>query len=117
MENITLGREGVSDMDGIAIAEEVGLDKLINSFEDGYNHVILNSSRIFSGTDRVRMLVARALIGQPRLVLTEDLFSGLREDNRVHLLDLLMSKCQNTTLVMVSNNKEIQSRFDTRIEL
>lgn len=117
LENLTLGREGITERDAINMAEEVGLDKLINSFPDGYQHVILNSTRVFSGTDRVRMLVARALIGQPRLVLTEDLFSNLREENRKHLLELLMRKCQNTTLIMVSNNKEIQSMFTERIEL
>ena len=117
IENITLGREGLTAKDAIAIAGEVGLDKLINSFPNSYEHVILNASRVFSGTDRVRMLVARALIGQPRLVLTEDLFSSLREDNRRHLLDLLMAKCQNTTIIMVSSNSEIQSMFTERIEL
>ena len=117
MENMTLGREDVTPEEVIKLAREVGLDTMIQSFEEGYDHVILNSERIFSGTDRVRLLLVRALVGQPRLVLTEDLFSGLRQDNREYLLNWLVEKCENTTLVMVSNNHEIHAKCNEVIEL
>jgi len=45
------------------------------------------------------------------------LFSGLRQDNREYLLNWLVEKCENTTLVMVSNNHEIHAKCNEVIEL
>jgi ABC-type transport system involved in cytochrome bd biosynthesis fused ATPase/permease subunit len=101
----------------IKIAQEVGLDKLILSFPDGYKHVIVNSERVFSGTDRVKLLVARALIDNPKMVFSEDLFSGLRDEHSKHLLNLLLRKCKDKTLVIVSNSKQIIKECDNVLEL
>jgi len=117
IENISLGREGITDDAVINIAQEVGLDKLIQSFPDGYNHLIMNSERVFSGTDRARLLVARALITNPKLVFVEDIFSALREVHSTKLIDFLMTRCKETTLVIVSNNDRIINECDTIIEL
>lgn len=117
IENISLGREGITTEDIIEISNEVGLNKLIESFPNGYNHVIMNADRVFSGTDRVRLLVARALISKPKLVFAEDLFSGLKEDHSTKLLKILLSRCKDTTLILVSNNNVVNKECDTIIEL
>lgn len=117
IENISLGREGVSDEEVIKIAQEVGLDKLIQTFPEGYQHIIMNSERVFSGTDRARLLVARALISNPKLVFVEDIFSGLRAEHAKNLINLLMTKCDSKTLIIVSNNQLVLDKCDTIIEL
>jgi ABC-type bacteriocin/lantibiotic exporter with double-glycine peptidase domain len=117
IENISLGREGISDSDVISIAQEVGLDKLVQSFPEGYHHVVLNSERVFSGTDRVRLLVARALIANPKLVFAEDVFSGLKEEYASKLLLLLLNKCKDKTLVIVSNNERVMNECNNIINL
>ncbi len=117
IENISLGRDGISDDDVVKIAQEVGLDKLILSFSNGYNHFIMNADRVFSGTDRVRLLTARALISNPKLVLAEDLFTGLKEEYSELLLSLLLRRCSDKTLVLVSNSERVKKECDHIIEL
>ena len=117
LENISLGRENVLDKDVIEIIKQVGLDKLIDSFPKGYNHLILNSERVFSGTDRVRLIVARALVNSPKLVFAEDLFSVLKPENGELLLKLLFNYCKDKTLVIVSNNHQVIDECDAVIEL
>lgn len=117
IENISLGREGVTNEAVIAIAKEVGLDRLVQSFPNAYQHVIVNAERVFSGTDRVKLLVARALIACPRLVIVEDVFSGLKNEYAEQLLDIIQHKCKDKTLVMVSNNDRIINMCDTIIKL
>jgi ABC-type bacteriocin/lantibiotic exporter with double-glycine peptidase domain len=117
IENISLGRDDVTDDEVINIAQEVGLDKLIQSFPDGYQHLIMNSERVFSGTDRARLLVARALITKPKLVFVEDIFSSLRQVHSTKLIHFLMNRCRETTLVIVSNNDNVIKECDTIIEL
>jgi ABC-type bacteriocin/lantibiotic exporter with double-glycine peptidase domain len=117
IENISLGRKDVSDADVIKIAQEVGLDRLILSFPNGYNHLIMNADRVFSGTDRVRLLTARALITNPKLIFAEDLFTGLKEEYSELLLKLLLDRCKDKTLVMVSNSERVKKECDNIIEL
>lgn len=117
IENISLGRDNVSDSQVIKMAQEVGLDKLIQTFPDGYQHLIMNSERVFSGTDRVRLLLARALITNPKLIFVEDIFSGLKEENSSFLIDLLMDKCVDKTLVIVSNNSRVIDKCDNTVVL
>lgn len=117
LENISLGREDVTDDEVIAISQEVGLDKLIQSFPDGYHHLIMNSERVFSGTDRARLLIARALITKPKLIFIEDIFTGLRAEHAANLIDLVMRKCKDKTLVIVSNNARVIEKCDNTVEL
>lgn len=116
-ENISLGRDGITDEALVQITEEVGLDKLILSFPNGYNHIIMNANSILSGTDKVRLIMARALVTQPKLVLVEDVFSGLKEENKTSLLELLFHRCKGKTLVMVSNDPSVKKECQTVIEL
>ena len=117
-ENISLGREHISGSAIIQVSKEVGLDGLISSLPNGYSQSIINPERTFSGTDRIRLLVARALVSNPNLVLAEDLFSSLQKDCKESLLDMLFSRCSNnTTLIIISNDAQIQSKCDRVIEL
>lgn len=117
IENISLGREDVTDSEVIEICQQVGLDQLIQSFPEGYHHVILNSERVFSGTDRARLLVARALIANPKIIFVEDIFSGLKAVHAKKLIDILMNQCKDKTFVVVTNNNLILDYCDTTIEL
>ena len=77
----------------------------------------MNADRVFSGTDRVRLLTARALISNPKLVLAEDLFTGLKEEYSELLLSLLLRRCSDKTLVLVSNSERVKKECDHIIEM
>ncbi len=77
----------------------------------------MNADRVFSGTDRVRLLTARALITNPKLIFAEDLFTGLKEEYSELLLRLLLDRCKDKTLVIVSNNERVKKECDNIIEL
>ncbi|MGB0851435.1 MAG: ATP-binding cassette domain-containing protein, partial [Bacteroidia bacterium] len=117
IENISLGRKSVTEKDVIGIAKAVGLDDLITSFPDGYNHLVLNSERVFSGTDRIRLMVARALVCSPKLLVVEDIFSGIRLEDARQLVNLLYEKCEHATMIIASNNEQIKAKSDFVIEL
>jgi len=66
-----------------------------------------------------RVAAARALIGQPDLVIADEPTSALDEDSRAVFLDLLLSSCAaaDTALVFVSHDHRIASRFSRQISL
>ena len=101
----------------IDVTKKVGLAKLVDNLPDSYQHLILNSEHVFSGTDRVRLFLARTMISNPKLVLTEDIFSSLKPENSKLLLDTLFEYCKDKTLIIVSNNEQVIRRCDSVINL
>ncbi|MFT3815839.1 MAG: ABC transporter ATP-binding protein [Acidovorax sp.] len=66
-----------------------------------------------------RVAAARALIGQPELVIADEPTSALDEDRREVFLDLLLSACAaaGTALVLVSHDRRIAGRFARQVSL
>jgi len=66
-----------------------------------------------------RVAAARALIGQPELVIADEPTSALDEDRREAFLDVLLSACRThrSALVFVSHDQRIASRFSRHVLL
>lgn len=66
-----------------------------------------------------RVAAARALIGNPEIVIADEPTSALDEDNRAAFLALLQEECErvDATLVMVSHERSLQSLFDRVIPM
>ncbi|MFT3778393.1 MAG: ABC transporter ATP-binding protein [Ottowia sp.] len=66
-----------------------------------------------------RVAAARALIGQPELVIADEPTSALDEDRREAFLDLLLSACATagSALVLVSHDRRIAGRFARQVAL
>jgi putative ABC transport system ATP-binding protein len=66
-----------------------------------------------------RVAAARALIGQPDLVIADEPTSALDEDRRDAFLDLLLSACASagSALVLVSHDRRIAQRFGRQVLL
>jgi ABC-type transport system involved in cytochrome bd biosynthesis fused ATPase/permease subunit len=50
-------------------------------------------------------------------VFAEDVFSGLKEEYASKLLLLLLNKCKDKTLVIVSNNERVMKECNNIINL
>lgn len=66
-----------------------------------------------------RVAAARALIGQPGLVIADEPTSALDEDRREAFLDLLLAACaaSGSALVLVSHDRRIAERFGRQVSL
>jgi len=77
------------------------------------------SVRDLSVGQQQRVAAARALIGDPALVIADEPTSALDEDRRNSFLDLLLSSCRasGSALVFVSHDQRIAQRFDRQLQL
>ena len=66
-----------------------------------------------------RVAAARALIGQPELIIADEPTSSLDADHRREFIDLLLSECDrvNSTVVFVSHDASLAAHFDVSIDL
>ncbi len=76
-------------------------------------------ARDLSVGQQQRVAAARALIGNPAMVIADEPTSALDENRRDEFLDLLLSSCQatNSALVFVSHDQRMAGRFQRRIAL
>lgn len=66
-----------------------------------------------------RVAAARALIGQPEILIADEPTSALDVDARGAFLDLLLGECSKsgTTLIFVSHDKHLGGHFDRILDL
>ncbi|GAA0396524.1 ABC transporter ATP-binding protein [Cocleimonas flava] len=66
-----------------------------------------------------RVAVARALIGNPEVIIADEPTSALDTDNRDRFLDLLFTESDKhgSTLIFVSHDTQIQHRFNRMVSL
>ena len=66
-----------------------------------------------------RVAAARALIGQPELIIADEPTSSLDANRRREFIDLLLSECSraNSTVIFVSHDASLATHFDSAIDL
>lgn len=66
-----------------------------------------------------RVAVARALIGNPEIVIADEPTSSLDDDVTDKFIELLLKECdeKKTTIIFVSHDKRLAKYFDREVEL
>ena len=117
IENLRLGSIGIG-MDEIQTAlTKVGLlDELLHQPE-GLNLQLKIAGAPLSGNQRTRLLLARALIQRPKLLLIDELFDGLDADSLNQLSAAVLGKSQDWTVVLTTRDHEVTLKCDQIIKL
>ena len=90
-----------------SLAEEMGIgDKLKRNAND------------LSQGERQRAAICRALLPQPKLLLSDEATGNLDPDNKTRILDLLFRAVEehDATLLAVTHDYELLKRFDRIID-
>lgn len=112
IENITMGRESVNFEDVVNASKMVGLHEYIQSMPKGYETYIHPEGIKLPKSRILKIKLARCIIAKPKLLLIEDHFNLLEKKYKEQVLDFLLDKKNQWTLVMVSNDIEIAKKMD-----
>jgi ABC-type bacteriocin/lantibiotic exporter with double-glycine peptidase domain len=116
LENITLGRSYASFGEVQRIAKILNFSEAINNFSEGYN-TLLNPESHFIPQDIIKkILLIRAFVGNPKLILLEDPSNSLNDSQSDHLIELISSQ-QNVSVLYSSNDEKLMKFADKIIEL
>jgi ATP-binding cassette subfamily B protein len=111
-DNISMGRPGVTHRD-IRWALEVAQfsDDLI-AMPDGIKTLLVSSGRNLSRGQVQRILIARAIVGHPRLLILDEAFTGIDERTKLKIIDELFSPRHQWTVFDISHDAEVVMRSD-----
>jgi ABC-type bacteriocin/lantibiotic exporter with double-glycine peptidase domain len=116
IDNISFGRDHI---DLKRMEEEVvdlDIKTFMHALPEKY-HSILNADVQFIPRDIVKkILIARAMIGDPKLVLLEEPTAGLTALQKTTILNRILKE-DNVTVIVASTDSEVMKRFPRVIEI
>jgi ABC-type bacteriocin/lantibiotic exporter with double-glycine peptidase domain len=111
-ENIHLGRPKVSEEHLKEACELLKLDEYIYSHPDGLSREIDPEGMNMPKLLRLKIILARCLVGHPKLLAMEDSINMLEMSVRNELTAFLFNKKHPATLLMTSNDPHFISKAD-----
>ena len=107
--NLTLG-DNYPDSELMNVLSAVGLEKAIIGMPDGIDTVIGSENRGLSGGQKQKLMVARALLRNPDLLIMDEATSAIDAESERELLNYITENMKETTILQVSHRLEtIQS--------
>ena len=113
-ENILFGRNATDDEIKRA-AKVAQADEFINAFPDGYEHILAQKGTNISGGQKQRLLIARAVLNSPKILILDDSSSALDYKTDANLRKCLKESLKDTTVITVAQRVSSVKDCDTII--
>jgi ABC-type bacteriocin/lantibiotic exporter with double-glycine peptidase domain len=110
-ENIVLGNENISLDTVMNVSVKVGLNDFVATLKNGYDTMLDPTGKRLPRNVIHKILLVRALVDKPRLLLLEEPWQNLENGQRNQIIQLLM-EIKNTTLIVVSNDDDFIKQCD-----
>lgn len=101
-ENIVMGRKDISDEDVEKAAQTAQAHEFISKLSEGYETVIERSGSNLSGGQKQRLSIARAVAGNPLVLILDDSASALDFATDAALRHAINKTSENRAVIIVS---------------
>lgn len=116
-ENMRWGKEDATDEEITKACEIAQIGDFIESLPDKYNTMIGQRGVNFSGGQKQRLCVARAIIKKPKILILDDSMSALDNSTENKLREALKKEMSGTTVIMIAQRINTAKNADKIIVL
>lgn len=109
-ENILLGRQYISHEDLQWALEFSRLTEDLALMPEGLQTTLVTEGRNLSRGQIQRMLIARAIVSRPQLLILDEGFTGIDEKDKLVILDELYNPQYTWTIIDISHDPEVVIR-------
>lgn len=116
-DNISLGNTQVKPDSIMEIAGKIGLSDFISQLNQGFDTQIEPMGRQLPQGAIKKILLLRALVASPSLLLLEEPWAGLDELSSRSIKQYLLHEMQNSTCIVITNDPDFITKCDMNIRL
>lgn len=117
MDNILIGRDEIPLARVLTVVEQVGLHHFVQRLPDGLNTELLPGGKGLPGSVKTKILVARAIVAEPSVLVLEDPIGSLDYRDRLNISQLLTDKKQTWTMLCVTEDPLLAAMCDRVVVL
>lgn len=116
-ENLLFGRTDVTEEEMMEAARIAEVDSFIQTLPEGYDTLVEEKGRNFSGGQQLRLSIARALIHPANIILMDEPTSALDMNNERNIIDNIYRHFQTHTMIISSHRLSTIQHVDRIIYL
>lgn len=106
-ENITLGRSWVTQHDTRWALEATRLSEDLAKMPEGKKTRLVSEGRNLSLGQRQRLMIARAIVDRPQLLIMDETLAAVDTEVRSHILKFLLDRNQPWTVIFITQLPEV----------
>lgn len=115
--NITLGDDSISDARVEQALKDAGAWEFISREPEGIHAMVAPQGSAFSGGQRQRLAIARALVKRPALLILDEATTGLDAHTEAAILETLTELRGSVTILAISHQAALRGAADIIYEL
>ena len=101
-DNIRWGKEDATDEEVIEALKNAEAYDFVSNMENGINSMIYEGGKNFSGGQKQRLTIARALVKKPPVIIMDDSLSALDYATDKKLRNSLKETLKDSTIIIIS---------------
>ncbi len=111
-ENILVGRTNITPQDVRWALDMSQLTDELAEMPEGLRTKVISMGKNLSRGQIQRLLIARAIVGHPRLLILDEAFTGIDERQTLKILDAIFDPKNPWTIIDISHDSDVILRSD-----
>jgi len=108
-ENLLMGNPDATDEQMIAAAKIANVDEIASNLPDGYETLLSEGGKGLSGGQRQAICIARAFVGDPKIIIMDEPSSAMDSGSEQQLLKDLQVRLADKTLILITHRGTLLS--------
>jgi putative ABC transport system ATP-binding protein len=117
LDNVRMGREELSMADVQQALQAVGLLHDVQALPQGLHTHLGTGGAPLSLGQAERLMLARAIIGQPRLLVLDEVLDDMDQEVRHEVLPAILGRDARWTLLVITHSQEVARLCDREVRL